>query len=113
MTAKTHIAIPVEITAFRWPGGSRKQFPDWMTDYRHATVTSGVAQIGKDAVGQLLVPVAGSFKTCQVGGYVVLHADDTIDVFTASEFEARFAPIDNANSPDVAPAPVAEPEAEG
>jgi len=85
-------ARPIIVEAFKHTDHRAPVPPEFASI--EGLTTGGKTKITKDPVGQLLVPVAGAFRTCRIGDYVVLMEDGSLDVSRADLFEANFEPID-------------------
>jgi hypothetical protein len=80
----------VEVDAFRFNNESLTQLPDWLKSHTGNTAY-GVQQVGRDAVGALLVPTkAGKIETVHTGDYVVHYGNGEIECFRSAAFEEAF-----------------------
>lgn len=112
--------LPVQVEAIEFNGQRVDALPQWARD--HSAVTAmGEQVIGKDAVGQLLVPVSsGTIETCRFGDYLVFNGAG-VAVVKKAVFEAEYAPAEVTETivadaePAVGnePAPAAEPPKKG
>lgn len=85
---------PVEVEAHQYTGERTDQLPSWAREHQGDT-EFGKQSIGKDAVGHLLVPVAGKIVTCRSGDYLILNGDD-LSVEPQRTFEDRYETVEQS-----------------
>lgn len=110
-----YVRLPQTVDAFQYTGQRLDALPEWAKAHR-AMTAMGEQNIGKDAVGQLLVPSSfdGAVLTARFDDFVVLTGDKVSvvkkDVFLA-DYQAVEAAADEVATEVVepTPAPAAEP----
>jgi len=100
---KRYRSNPTTVLAFKLVD-HKAPLPEPFASYQGQTPMSGTQKIGKNAVGELLVPAGGAIVTCRFGDYLVQREDGSLDVIAPKVFEANFTEIEG----EAAPASAAE-----
>lgn len=87
-------ARPVRVQAFKHV--LNQPIPPEFEDLSGMTATSGEIKIGRDPVGQLMVPVGGSMVICRIGDYVVQDDQGRLSVARGDDFERLYEPVEDA-----------------
>lgn len=83
---------PYEVEAYQ-NTDPRGNLPEPFASMTGNTAVAGMIKIGRDVVGNLLVPINGEVKTCPMNDWLVRHPGGDLEILKDQAFNVRYAAI--------------------